>query len=339
MMNRSLWLGVCAAVMSGVAVADDVKAQSEYTWDLPETFAPTSIHGLADQMFADLVAEKTDGRIDVVPHFEGALGYRGVDHLDAVSEGSVPTARLSLSYFGGFDPIFRISTLPFVTQSPAELEALWGVYQAPLEEFLKEEYNQIAVSAGAFPPSGIWTREPLESLEDLKGLKVRTFDVNSTRTFTRAGAAAVDMGFGEVLPALSTGAIDGVVTSADAGHSAGLGEFLPYFHEINWNFPISPITINEDVWSDLPEDLREAVRDAGSETTAWGFERLSGLTQENYAEMREEGITVITDPPEEILDAIQEAGDTVIQSWREDAGDAAKILDEYQQAVSNQPSE
>src|SRR3546814_4462415 len=125
------------------------------------------------------------------------------------------------------------------------------MYHAHLEEFLSEEYDHVVVSASAFPPSGICTRKPLESLGDLKGLKIRTFDINSTRTFQRAGAAAVDMGFGDVAPALLTGAIDAVVTSADAGSSASLGEFLPYFHEINWNFPISLITVTEGVWTEL----------------------------------------------------------------------------------------
>src|SRR3546814_10213209 len=130
--------------------------------------------------------------------------------------------------------------------------------------------------------------------------KIRTCDINSSRTFQRAGAAAVDMGFGDVAPALLTGAIDAVVTSADAGSSASLGEFLPYFHEINWNFPISLITVNEGVWTELPEDLKTAVREAGAETSVQAFARLDALVEENYEEMRKEGVTVITDTPQEI---------------------------------------
>src|SRR3546814_702033 len=155
-------------------------------------------------MFADLVAEKTSGRINVVPHYDGSLGYRGVDHLDAVSQGSVPTARISMSYFGGYDPIFRIPSLPFVTQSQAEVEALWGIYHAPLEEFLSEEYDQVVVSAAAFPPSGIWTRKPLASLGCLKRRNIRTYDINSTRTFQRARRAAVAMCFGECTRAVKS---------------------------------------------------------------------------------------------------------------------------------------
>src|SRR3546814_20418516 len=113
-----------------------------------------------------------------------------------ISQGSVPTARISMSYFGGYDPIFRIPSLPFVTQSQAEVEALWGIYHAPLEEFLSEEYDQVVVSAAAFPPSGIWTRKPLESLGDLKGLKLRTFEIHSPRTFKRDGPQGGDRGFG-----------------------------------------------------------------------------------------------------------------------------------------------
>src|SRR3546814_16172558 len=105
-MSRNPWIGACAAAIFVFSLANDAEAQSEYTWDLPEVFAQNSTLGIADQMFADLVAEKTSGRINVVPHYDGSLGYRGVDHLDAVSQGSVPTSRISMSYFGGYDPIF-----------------------------------------------------------------------------------------------------------------------------------------------------------------------------------------------------------------------------------------
>src|SRR3546814_17834256 len=95
-MSRNPWIGACAATIIVFSLANDAGAQSEYTWDLTEVFAQKSTLGIADQMFADLVAEKTSGCIDVVPHFDGSLGYRGADHLDAVSQGSGPTARISL---------------------------------------------------------------------------------------------------------------------------------------------------------------------------------------------------------------------------------------------------
>src|SRR5690606_12497200 len=148
-----------------------------------------------------LVAEKTDGRIQIVHHFDGSLGYSGVDHLEAVQYGDVPIARHALSYYGGYDPIFLLTRLPFLMQDLQDLNTFYEVYRPILEQAL-EGYDQVVVSAGIFPPSGIWSREPVDALEDLQGLKIRAFDLNSLETFSGAGAAAINMNWGDVMPAL-----------------------------------------------------------------------------------------------------------------------------------------
>jgi TRAP-type C4-dicarboxylate transport system substrate-binding protein len=238
-----------------------------------------------------------------------------------------------MSYYGGNDPIFLFSTLPFLIRSPQDVEVMREI-AAPYTEDAFASFNQVVVSWGLFPPSGIWSETPVESLDDLQGLKIRAFDLNSLETFTGAGAAAVNMNWGDVLPALSTGAIDGVVTSADLGIASSINEYLPSFTEINWAVPLSTVTINKDVWDALPEDLRAAVLEAGEEATRRTFERLATQVAANYEEMRAKSVTVVEDPAEDLLVGLRTAAEPVIQRWRESAGERAKVLDEYNAAVA-----
>lgn len=314
----------CAIALPAVA--------QEYRWDMPNTFGRSSSDGVADQVFAELVREKTGGRIEIVHHFDGALGFRGADILDAVADGAVPIARHSTPFYGGQDPLFLLSTLPFLTATPEDVQTMHEVSRAYMEEAFAG-FDQVLISAGLFPPSGIWSRAPIETLDDLQGLRLRAFDLNSLETFAGAGAAAVNLNWGDVFPALSTGLIDAVVTSADLGNASGIETYTPNFLEINWAVPISHITVNRDVWDGLPEDLQTALLEAGEETTRRTFARLETQVAANYAEMREKGVNIIETPDEALMEALRAAAEPVLENWRAAAGDRASALDAYLAAV------
>lgn len=315
-------------VIGGVVATAAPSFAQEFTWDMPNVFSRTSSDGTADVLFGELLAEKSGGRIKIVHHFDGSLGYKGVDHLEAVQDGGVPIARHALSYYGGYDPMFLLSTLPFLMQNEADLKTLYEIYRPNLAETF-ESYGQVLVSAGLFPPSGIWSRKPVDNLQALQGLKIRAFDLSSLETFTGAGAAAINMNWGDVMPALSSGAIDAVVTSADLGINSGINDYLPNFTEINWAIPISAITINKDVWDSLPEDLQKAVMEAGAEATERTFARLTTQVGKNYEDMRAKNVNVIEQPNPDLRGKLVEAAKPFIDSWREKVGDRAAILDEY----------
>ena len=319
------------ALMVGAAIGActlATAAAAEIVWDMPNAFGRNSSDGVADVVFAELVAEKTNGEIRIVHHFDGSLGYKGVDHLEAVQDGGVPLARHALSYYGGYDPYFLLSSQPFLVENVDDVRALYDAYKDELGKTM-EGYNQVLVSAGLFPPSGIWSREPVESLADLQGLKIRAFDLNSLNTFTGAGAAAVNMNWGDVMPALSTGAIDAVVTSADLGINSGINDYLPNFTEINWAVPISVIAINKDVWDALPENLQKAVLEAGAETTDRTFARLATQVEGNYEAMKAKKVNVITSPNPDLRAKLVEVAAPLIEDWRSKVGDKAAVLDAY----------
>lgn len=313
------------------AVALPAAAQ-EYRWDMPNSFGQSSSDGVADVVFAELLQEASDGRIEIVHHFDGALGFRGADILDAVADGAVPIARHATPFYGGQDPMFLLSTLPFLTSTPEDVQTMHEISLPYIEETFAR-FDQVVISAGLFPPSGIWSRDAIYTLDDLQGLRLRAFDLNSLETFSGAGAAAVNLNWGDVFPGLSTGLIDAVVTSADLGNASGIESYTPNFLEINWAVPLSYVTVNRDVWDGLPEDLQAALLEAGEEATRRTFARLETQVAENYAEMREKGVNIIETPDEALMEALRAAAEPVIASWREAAGDRASALDAYLAAV------
>lgn len=315
-------------VAASVAVAPAAFA-AEYTWDMPNGFGATSSDGVGDVVFTEAVEKKSGGRIDIVNHFGGSLGIKIVDHLEAVRDGVVPIARQAMPYLGGYDPLFLLSTLPFLMQDQDDVWALYEIAKPTYEElFLK--YGQVMLGMGLFPPSGLWSREPVTTREAVQNLKVRTYDLNGLETWKRAGAAAINMGWGDVFPALSTNALDAVLTSADLGISSGIQEFLPVFMEINWAIPFSAITINKEVFDGLPDDLKQVLREAGDEATKKTFDRLATQVEGNYAEMRKKNVTIVTDVPKPFFDYLVESAQPTIDAWKEKAGEKGRaILEAY----------
>jgi TRAP-type C4-dicarboxylate transport system substrate-binding protein len=298
-------------------------AQAQQTWDMPNAFSARAL----DTEFARLEQQNTNGQIKIVNHFDGALGYRGVDHLDAVRDGAVPIARHDLTPYGGYDRVFLISTLPFQVQTPEDLATLQGVVAGKFSEVF-EEHNQVLISFGVFPPSGIWSNKDI-NLETLRDLKIRTADRNGLTTFINAGAPAVNMGWADVIPALGTGAIDAVLTSADTGLSSSIYDHLKIFTEINWALPMTAITVNKDVWDELPEELQAAVREAGEEITQRTLDELRTRVDANYAALEGHGVKIVRDPDPAVIEALKAGAVDVISAWRDEAGDSAALLDEY----------
>lgn len=323
--NRLAALLLATTVVTAPAVA------AEYTWDMPNGFGATSSDGVGDIVFTEAVEKKSGGRIDIVNHFGGSLGIKIVDHLEAVRDGVVPLARQAMPYLGGYDPLFLLSTLPFLMQDQDDVWALYEIAR-PTYEGLFLEHGQVMLGMGLFPPSGLWSRAPVTSKADLENLKLRTYDLNGLETWKRAGAAAINMGWGDVFPALSTNALDAVLTSADLGISSGIQEFLPVFMEINWAIPFSAITINKELFDSLPDDLKQVLREAGEEATKKTFDRLATQVEENYAEMHGKSVEIITDVPAPFFDYLVESAQPTIDAWKEKTGERGrKILEAYEQ--------
>ena len=317
-----------AAGVAALATATMVSAQS-VKWDMANEYQESSIHGQAQQVFTQVAAEASGGDIEITNHFGGSIGYKSKEHFDAVGDGALPIANTSVGQVAGIEPIFLLSSLPFLVGSAADAQLLWEVAKPTYEEIFAAN-NQVLLYASPWPPAGVWGKKVMASVDAISGVKIRAWDASGTSTLKNAGAAAIQMSWADVVPQLASGGIDGVLTSAEGGVNAKFWEHLTHFSAINYSMSLNMTHVNKDEWDALSDDQRAAIMkasDAASDA-AWGA--LADRVAQNYADMEANGITVTKEVPAEFLAALSTAGEAVYADWIAKVGDQGQaILDEY----------
>lgn len=325
-MKLRMTLGAVAA--TAVLAAGPLAAQS-VKWDMANEYPATSIHGEAQQVFTDKVAELSGGDMVITNHFGAALGYKSKDQFDAVADGALQIANTSMGQVAGIEPLFLLSSLPFLVGSAEEAQLLWEVAKPAYEEVFARN-NQILLYASPWPPAGVWADKPIDSTDAIANVKVRAWDPSGTQTLKNAGAAAIQMSWADVVPQLASGGIEAVLTSAEGGVNAKFWEHVSHFSALNYSMSLNMTHVNRDEWEALSEDQQGMILEAAqvASDAAWGA--LATRVASNYADMQANGITVVDPVPADFLGVLNEAGQQVYDDWLGKVGDAGQtILDEY----------
>jgi len=320
-----------AAVLafSTAASADTVK------WDMANEYQESSIHGQGQKVFSETLMSASGGSVVVTNHFGGSIGYKSKEHFDAVGDGALPIANTSMGQVAGIEPIFLLSSLPFLVGSADDAKLLWEVAK-PHYEKVFAKHNQVLLYASPWPPAGIWSKKPVLSSSDLSGLKIRAWDASGTRTLKTAGAAAVQMSWADVVPQLSAGGIEAVLTSAEGGVNAKFWEHLSHFNAINYSMSLNMTHVNKDEFDALSADQKAAVMKAADAASDAAWSALAERVGQNYKDMRANGISVAETVPAGFLGDLNAAGDGVYDDWLSKVGDTGKmILDEYKKRRGN----
>src|SRR5690606_21573187 len=152
----------------------------------------------------------------------------------------------------------EVSSIPFLAVTLDEAQTLTEVSRRHFAPVF-EANNQRQLFTETDPGGGIWAKRPIESVADLKGLRIRTFDANSTRTLEAAGAVPFQLAWADVVPQLAAGAIDAVLTSAEGGALIALWEHTPYFNELNYSMSAHAAHINLDMLGAASAEQQEQV--------------------------------------------------------------------------------
>jgi TRAP-type C4-dicarboxylate transport system substrate-binding protein len=259
--------------------------------NLNAIYPASNFHSQGAMDFADKVEEYTDGSVKITVHPGGSLGFEGSELLKAVKDASVPMSDILMGVVAGSEEIFGLSTYPRVVHSYAEAREL---YEAALPYYKKacQKWNQKFLYAAPWPPSGLFTQKKVDSIEDMKGLKTRTYDKNGAKFLKKAGGNPISMPWGEVYSALNTGLIDSVLTSATSGKDGKFWEVLSHFTKIHFAYPLNMVTINMDYWNSLTKEQQEAMLKAAEETEAAQWEASKESNQKSLKILKENGITI-----------------------------------------------
>ncbi|CAN1516548.1 DctP TRAP-type C4-dicarboxylate transport system, periplasmic component [Rhabdaerophilaceae bacterium] len=210
--------------------------------------------------YADEVAKATNGDVVISVKAGGSLGFKGPEQMRAVRDGLVPMADILTSQQIGDEPIFGTDGIPFLVSSPADLKALHK-YLRPEFEKTAAKYNQKILYMVPSPVQYMFLKVKTDTVAGLKGVKARGADKNTVDTLNAVGMAGVQIPWGELIPALASGRVEGVATSAASGVDGKFWEFLKYFYPTNHTWSTNMVNINLDAWNKLSPASQKAMTD------------------------------------------------------------------------------
>ncbi len=307
-------------------------APSATVWTMPTDYPADSMPGGGLATFAAAVARESGGALTIAPVFDGAGAVKAAEVPSAIGDGRLTAGDVFGGVAGGVDPIFLLSSLPFLTASFDDAQRLYAAAE-PAYAAAFERHGLKLLYVTPWPPSGIWAKAPVRVPGDLTGLSIRTYDATSQAVMTALGARAVSLSFSDAMPQIRDGSIVAVLSSGDGGAGRKLWEYLPSFTAIGYAVPLSFALVNRAAWDGLAPELRAAVARAAVQTQAAQWAAIATRSAQNAATMRANGVTIAGDVSPDLRRRLAQAGDGAIRDWETRTQPAgAEIIARYRHA-------
>ncbi|MCP1335492.1 TRAP transporter substrate-binding protein [Futiania mangrovi] len=322
------WRLTGAAVALSAALAGS--AAAETTWDLYAFTGVTHPITVRYQMFADEVAQATNGELKIIVRPAGELPFKATEVVKATSSGQVQLAAAYQGFISGAVPVASITSLPFLVQNADQLEQIAPKLIAAADaEFGKQGVRTLFWHT--WPVQNIFGRgEPIRSLADFKGRKIRSTDGKQAEMLKQLGASSISLTTAEVPVAVERGVADGYITAAFNVVGAKWQEFTDWawLCEVHIGGP-SYLLMNIDAYNALPDDVR-AKLDEVAKSFGPKFRALNLADEKTALESleKEHGVTMVKPSDAEIAELIDRMT-PYWETWATQNGDAAvKLLAE-----------
>lgn len=269
-MKRRLFIksvGVGAAA-SGLAAPAVAQSAPTINWRLQSAF-PKSFEALyaASSTMSEYVSAMTDGKFKIQPFAAGEI-VGGSQIFDAVADGTVAIGHSASQYYHGKDPAFSLGTfLPFGFNT--RMMDAWQ-HQGGGLDLLNAFYGKQGVYAlpggNVTAQMGGWYRKEINSVDDLKGLKMRVGGLPG-EIMAKMGVVPTAIAGGDVYVSLERGTIDAAeFTGPYDEEGMGLNKVAPYYYFPAWWEGQAAVHffINNEQWNELPESYQAIVRAAAA---------------------------------------------------------------------------
>lgn len=310
------------ALMAGAFALSAASAWgAEFEWQLGSSVGPQDPTTLQLEEFAKRVLDKSGGRLEIEVVPIETLGFKNVDTLRVLEQGVLEAMNIVPYYVTRDEPLMGVFVPHGMFVDPEENLKVLDVQFEIGAEILKEKWDVVQVARAPFAALRdliIMSKTPVNSLDGMRGLKVRHFTKEGLAAFNALGISTQNVPSSELYLALQTGVVDVAVYGPTYGRSQSINEVtccMSYLGAFSMAYPFS-IGVKSDVWATLPEDLQQIVVQESEAIWKEGVEvwRKGAEEEEAYNWLTTEGGMKLLDPfTEEDRKAIQEA---TIQVWR-----------------------
>lgn len=268
---------------------------SQITLRLAEALPDTNPVTISMRKFADLVEKKTGGGVKVKVYSSAQLGQEP-DAIELVRLGIIDLTRINSVALANVSRSIGVFTLPYIFRN---YDHKYKVLDGEMGHKVRTDMNQIGLIGFDYMEAGsrcFYTRaKPINSLEDLKGLKIRVQPSRITiRMIELLGAVPTPMNFGEVYSSLSTGVVDGAENDYVSYSTSGHYEVAPFYVEDNHLSPPAILIMNHAKFTSLSPEHQKAISEAAHEAALFERDFMRQSNLEAKEKMKAANVTIST---------------------------------------------
>ena len=316
-----------AASLTIAACAFGTHAGAQQKWDMPTGYPASNFHTENIQQFVKDIDQATGGKLKITVHDGGSL-FKANEIKRAVQGGQAQIGEIIISGYSNENALFGLDSIPFLATSYADAQKLWRVSRAATEAALAKQGIKVLYSV-AWPPQGIFSAKPIQTAADLKGVKWRAYNPNTSRIAQLVGAQPVTIQQAELTQALATGAVSAFMTSSATGFDSKVWEQVKYYYDVSAWLPKNLVIVSQKSFDALDKNTQTAVLKAAEDAEARGWKVSAEQNSWYLDQLRKNGMTV--DAGSATLRAdLKKLGDTMVADWVKQTGnDGQTIVDAF----------
>ena len=311
------------ALATGLLAATATGVQAQTKWDLPTAYPATNFHTVNLTQFVADVDRLSGGKLKIALHPNASL-FKAPEIKRAVQGGQAQAGEILLTNFSNEWQIYAADALPFLADSYDEATKLYRLQKPLLEKKLGEQGMMLLYSV-PWPPQGLYSKKPINSAADLRGIKWRAYSPSTARIADLIGAQAVTVQAAEFQQALATGVVESTMTSGATGVDSKLFEHLKFYYDVQAWIPKNAVLVNRKAFDALDKPTQDAVMKAAADAEARGWTESRRVNTSTMETLRNNGMTVVPPSPQLKAD-LKRVGDTMLKEWLEKAGAEGKTL-------------
>lgn len=318
---------IAATVGLGLSLGASATVSAQTAWNLASAYPPSNFHTENLTQFAEDVRKATNGALDITLHPNATL-FKAPEIKRAVQTGQAQAGEILISLHENEEPLFGIDVVPFLAASYDDSRKLWEASRPAIEEKLAAQGLKL-LYAVPWPPQGIFAKQDINTVEDLKGAKWRAYNVGTTRIAELVGAQPVTVQAAELPQALATGVVNAFMTSGATGVDSKAWETMTHYYDTQAWIPKNVTFVNQEAFDALDEAAQKAVLDAAAAAEERGWRISQEKTAEYLKTLADNGMKV-QPPSPELAAGLKKIGEQLTADWLGNAGEEGqKIIDSY----------
>ena len=301
-----LVLGTCLA-HAGVV---EINLASAYPDD---NFQPQNL-----RQFAEDVKQATAGQVIIKVQSGGKLLKTPLDIFNGVRGGKAEAGEAIMSGLATENVLFGLDALPFIVSGYDDARRMWEVSKPGLEKVMAAHELEL-LYAVPWPPQNLYSKGPINSVKDFKGLSMRNYSPATERIAELIGAKPVTIQVVDLAKAIADEKLDLMLTSSWTGVDTKAWSKLQYYYKVSAWIPKNMVFIQKKVFAKLDAATRKKIMDAAqvAETRGWKLSQDSDQNYENQLAANRINVSTIEPYIRKYLDRV---GENLTREWLKKAG-------------------